>query len=177
MRPVPSRPLDRLMPMLRARRGSAIILVMLTTVALAALALSAIFMSSSSVLMTKYYDKERDFRYAAEQALQLGMSQNATGHRDASPRQRLRDADVERAAHGRLQQPAPDGSGESVRGPERHEHGAVWCIREHRGAGAGLTGQHALRATPRAHGGQLRPVRDVHQQFPKRHLLRERRVH
>ena len=74
MRPVPSRLLDRLMPTLRARRGSAIILVMLTTVALAALALSAIFMSSSSVLMTKYYDKERDFRYAAEQALQLGMS-------------------------------------------------------------------------------------------------------
>lgn len=60
---------------LRARRGSAIILVMITTVALAALALSAIFMSSSAVLMTKYYDKERDFRYAAEEALQLGLSQ------------------------------------------------------------------------------------------------------
>ena len=60
---------------LRARRGSAIILVMLTTVGLAALALSAIFMSSSAVLMTKYYDKERDFRYAAEQALQLGLSE------------------------------------------------------------------------------------------------------
>ncbi len=48
---------------------------MLTTVGLAALALSAIFMSSSSVLMTKYYDKERDFRYAAEQALQIGLSE------------------------------------------------------------------------------------------------------
>ncbi len=75
-RPVrPQALVGRLMPALRARRGSAIILVMLTTVALAALALSAIFMSSSSVLMTKYYDKERDFRYAAEQAIQLGMSQ------------------------------------------------------------------------------------------------------
>jgi hypothetical protein len=76
MRPVPPQALvGRLMPALRARRGSAIILVMLTTVALAALALSAIFMSSSSVLMTKYYDKERDFRYASEQAIQLGISQ------------------------------------------------------------------------------------------------------
>ncbi len=59
----------------RTRRGSAIILVMLATVGLAALALSAIFMSSSAVLMTQYYDKERDFRYAAEQALQVGLGQ------------------------------------------------------------------------------------------------------
>ena len=58
----------------RPRRGGAIILVLLTAAGLAALALSAIFMSSSSVLMTKYYDKERDFRYAAEQAIQLGKS-------------------------------------------------------------------------------------------------------
>ncbi len=58
----------------RPRRGSAIILVMLTAAGLAALALSAIYLSSSSVLMTKYYDKERDFRYAAEQALQTGKS-------------------------------------------------------------------------------------------------------
>ena len=76
MRRVPfDLPADRPTPAFRARRGGAIILVMLTTVALAALALSAIFMSSSAVLMTKYYDKERDFRYAAEQAVQLGMSQ------------------------------------------------------------------------------------------------------
>ena len=61
-------------PVGRPRRGGAIILVMLTAAGLAALALSAIFMSSSSVLMTKYYDKERDFRYAAEQAIQLGKS-------------------------------------------------------------------------------------------------------
>jgi len=59
----------------RPRRGGAIILVMLTAAGLAALALSAIFMSSSAVLMTKYYDKERDYRYAAEQAIQLGKSQ------------------------------------------------------------------------------------------------------
>src|SRR5579862_2492011 len=61
-------------PRLRARRGGAIILVMLTAAGLAALALSAIFMSSSATLMTKYYDKERDFRYASEQALQVGLS-------------------------------------------------------------------------------------------------------
>jgi hypothetical protein len=62
------------LPVARVRRGGAIILVMLTAAGLAALALSAIFMSSSSTLMTKYYDKERDFRYASEQAIQLGKS-------------------------------------------------------------------------------------------------------
>ena len=54
--------------------GAAIVLVMLACAALAAIALSAIFMSSSTTLMTKYYDKERDFRYAAEQAVQIGKS-------------------------------------------------------------------------------------------------------
>ena len=63
---------------------------MLATVGLAALALSAIFMSSSAVLMTQYYDKERDFRYAAEQALQVGLSPAAGGHGAALARQRVR---------------------------------------------------------------------------------------
>jgi hypothetical protein len=59
----------------RSRRGAAILLVMLATIGIAALALSAIFMQSSAVLMTKYYDKERDFRYASEQAIQQGLAQ------------------------------------------------------------------------------------------------------
>jgi len=47
------------------------------TAGLAALAMSAIFMASSSGLMTKYYDRERNYRYAAEQALQIGVSRLA----------------------------------------------------------------------------------------------------
>jgi hypothetical protein len=59
------------------RAGSALILVLVMTAGLAALAMSAIFMASSSSLMTKYYDRERNYRYAAEQALQVGVSRLA----------------------------------------------------------------------------------------------------
>src|ERR1700735_889749 len=59
------------------RVGSALILVLIMTAGLAALAMSAIFMASSSGLMTQYYDRERNYRYAAEQALQIGMSELA----------------------------------------------------------------------------------------------------
>ena len=59
------------------RVGSALILVLIMTAGLAALAMSAIFMASSSGLMTQYYDRERNYRYAAEQALQIGISELA----------------------------------------------------------------------------------------------------
>jgi hypothetical protein len=59
------------------RVGSALILVLIVTAGLAALAMSAIFMASSSTLMTQYYDRERNYRYAAEQALQIGVSELA----------------------------------------------------------------------------------------------------
>ena len=59
------------------RAGSALILVLVMTAGLAALAMSAIFLASSSSLMTKYYDRERNYRYAAEQALQVGVSRLA----------------------------------------------------------------------------------------------------
>jgi hypothetical protein len=59
------------------RVGSALILVLVMTAGLAALAMSAIFMASSSGLMTRYYDRERNYRYAAEQALQIGVSRLA----------------------------------------------------------------------------------------------------
>ena len=59
------------------RVGSALILVLIMTAGLAALAMSAIFLASSSGLMTQYYDRERNYRYAAEQALQIGMSELA----------------------------------------------------------------------------------------------------
>jgi hypothetical protein len=59
------------------RVGSALILVLVTTAGLAALAMSAIFLASSSGLMTRYYDRERNYRYAAEEALQMGLSRLA----------------------------------------------------------------------------------------------------
>jgi hypothetical protein len=58
----------------RVRRGSALILVLIMTMSLAGLAISAIYLTSSSGLLTRYYDKERDYRFAAEAALALGKS-------------------------------------------------------------------------------------------------------
>ncbi|HXY30990.1 MAG TPA: hypothetical protein VEI06_09800 [Gemmatimonadaceae bacterium] len=57
-----------------ARRGSALILVLLMTVTLAAIALSAILLTGSGSMLTKYYDRERDYRYAAEAALAMGKA-------------------------------------------------------------------------------------------------------
>jgi hypothetical protein len=59
------------------RVGSALILVLVTTAGLAALAMSAIFLSASSGLMSRYYDHERNYRYASEQALAIGLSRLA----------------------------------------------------------------------------------------------------
>ena len=56
------------------RRGSALVLVLIMTLSLAGLAISAIYLSSSAGLLTRYYDRERDYRYAAEAALALGKS-------------------------------------------------------------------------------------------------------
>ncbi len=58
----------------RERRGSALVLVLIMTLSLAGLAISAIYLTSSTGLLTRYYDKERDYRYAAEAALALGKS-------------------------------------------------------------------------------------------------------
>ncbi len=58
----------------RPRSGSALILVLVFTVALAALAMSAIFLSSNATLLGKSYDRERDFKYATEEALAIGKS-------------------------------------------------------------------------------------------------------
>lgn len=58
-------------PRIRARRGSALILVLLMTLAVAALAIAAIFMSSSAGLLSRFYDREREYRFAAESALEI----------------------------------------------------------------------------------------------------------
>lgn len=59
------------MPRLRRRRGSALVLVLVMTLAVAALAVAAIFLSGSAGLLSRFYDRERDFRLAAESALEV----------------------------------------------------------------------------------------------------------
>lgn len=58
----------------RLRRGSALILVLLMTLAVAALAVAAIFMTSSAGLVARFYDKERVAAYAAESGLQMALA-------------------------------------------------------------------------------------------------------
>jgi Tfp pilus assembly protein PilX len=59
----------------RGRRGSALILVLMLTFALAALAGSAILLSSTASLSTKSREGEKDLRYAADAAVAVGESQ------------------------------------------------------------------------------------------------------
>ncbi|HEU4631935.1 MAG TPA: hypothetical protein VFS08_19455 [Gemmatimonadaceae bacterium] len=62
-------------PQWRERRGSALFLVMIMSAALAGLALSAIYLGSHATLVTKAFDREREYRYAAEAALAMGRAQ------------------------------------------------------------------------------------------------------
>src|SRR5664279_5951256 len=57
------------------RRGSALLLVLLLTVAISAIALSAIELMGSGALLGVYYDREANYRYAAEAALAMGKAQ------------------------------------------------------------------------------------------------------
>jgi len=59
----------------RGRRGSAVVLVLLLTVTLSAIAASAIVLTRSSLIIGNYYDRENEFRYAAESGLALGKAQ------------------------------------------------------------------------------------------------------
>lgn len=56
------------------RHGVALIFVMVFVIAMAALAMSSIFMASNANLLAKSYDRERDLKYAAEAALAIGKS-------------------------------------------------------------------------------------------------------
>ncbi len=56
------------------RRGSALVLTLVMTIALAALAMSAIFLTSNAAILSKYIESERGFRYSAEAALAEGKS-------------------------------------------------------------------------------------------------------
>ena len=55
-------------------RGMALVLVMLITVAVAALAAGAIFLTSSSYLISKEHEQEDDLRNAADAGIELGRS-------------------------------------------------------------------------------------------------------
>lgn len=79
------------------RRGSALVLVLVMTVALAALALSAIYMSSNAMILGKYFERERDFRYGADAALAYGKSRvnnDPKAQVDTGYVQLLRDAPI-----------------------------------------------------------------------------------
>jgi len=58
----------------RPRRGIALVFVLIFVTAMAALAMSSIFMTSTSNLLAKSYDRELDLKYAAEAALEMGKS-------------------------------------------------------------------------------------------------------
>ena len=58
----------------RPRRGVALVFVLVFVIAMAALAMSSIFMASNANLLAKSYDRERDLKFAAEAALAIGKS-------------------------------------------------------------------------------------------------------
>ncbi|HET7585143.1 MAG TPA: PilX N-terminal domain-containing pilus assembly protein [Gemmatimonadaceae bacterium] len=60
-----------------ARRGSALFLVLVLTMAVSALAMSAIVLTTHTTLVSKYFQRERDFKYAAEAALAMAKSRLA----------------------------------------------------------------------------------------------------
>ena len=57
-----------------ARRGSALVLVLIFTMALGALALSAIFMSSSATIAARTTGRDNDIRYSADAAINIVKS-------------------------------------------------------------------------------------------------------
>ncbi len=61
-------------PTKRPRRGVALVFVLIFVIAMAALAMSSIFMASNANLLAKSYDRERDLKFAAEAALSIGKS-------------------------------------------------------------------------------------------------------
>ena len=58
----------------RSRRGIALVFVLTFVFAMAALAMTSIFMASNANLLAKSYDRERDLKFAAEAALAIGKS-------------------------------------------------------------------------------------------------------
>jgi hypothetical protein len=57
------------------REGSALVLVLVMTLSMAGLAISAVLLTSSSSLVQRFYDKDKDFRLYARAALSLVKAQ------------------------------------------------------------------------------------------------------
>ncbi len=70
----PPSPVARRSSFATCRRGGALLLVLFVTVALGAIAASAVALTRTTTLVGKYYERERDFRYAAEAGLAIGRS-------------------------------------------------------------------------------------------------------
>jgi|GEM_PF-843062 len=64
-----------------ARRGSALVLVLVMTLSMAGLAISAVLLTSSAAFVQRFYDKEKDFRFMARAAIALAK---ATVQRDTT---------------------------------------------------------------------------------------------
>ena len=65
---------DRRRRVTRERRGVALILSLIVTASIAALAMAAILLTSNASLIGRQNERERDLRYAADAALQMGKS-------------------------------------------------------------------------------------------------------
>ncbi len=57
------------------RRGSALVLVLVMTLSMAGLAISAVLLTSSAAFVQRFYDKEKDFRFLARAGLALAKAQ------------------------------------------------------------------------------------------------------
>lgn len=103
--------------MMRSRRGSALILVLLMTLAIAGLSIAAIFMSSSAGLLSAFYDRERTHQFAAEAGLELARSRIA-----GSPTLAVPDTGMMQLIAG---QQIMDASGNPVRNVRVNVYAAV----------------------------------------------------
>ncbi len=56
------------------RRGSALLAVLLMTLAIAAVAGASIYLTGNATILTSSFDREREFKYASEAALAMGKS-------------------------------------------------------------------------------------------------------
>lgn len=82
------------------RRGMALAMALMFTLAIGAIVTSAIILNSNAALMAKSVNRQRDLSYAAEAALQIGKSQlnfDAAALPDSGDRQIITDAPVEEA--------------------------------------------------------------------------------
>ena len=61
-------------PRLSRRRGAALLMVIIFMVGFAALAMSAMYLRSTGAMVTRLYERERDYRYTAEASLQQAKS-------------------------------------------------------------------------------------------------------